>query len=154
MPDAAKRRFYPERHFATALQDAERTGAADTDELRRLRDFIRDGAVDQKREDARVLLDTRRIGSPEVRPLSPRASHSSVTPGAAKVALHRARQRLRRALRLQTLAHRCAGSCDELRALYDAGELSAAAAHVEACPTCARVDAGVEVEGFAVVTAG
>jgi hypothetical protein len=53
--DLAKRRFYPERSYATLLSDAREHGLA-ISVLEKLREFLRSHAVDQKREDAAQLL--------------------------------------------------------------------------------------------------
>lgn len=75
------------------------------------------------------------------------AAALGLSTNAAKVALHRARQRLRHALRVEVLAQRRAGGCDELHRLYDADRLTEAGRHLEACPECAA--AAKEVVGFA-----
>lgn len=51
----AKRRFYPERTYATLLADAEEQGLP-AELLTTLRAFLRSSAVDQKREDAVEML--------------------------------------------------------------------------------------------------
>jgi RNA polymerase sigma factor (sigma-70 family) len=58
-----------------------------------------------------------------------------LTPGAAKVLLHRARRRLRHALVLQVLVHQPRLACPELRRLV-ARDAAAAARHVQSCHTC------------------
>lgn len=116
-------------------------GPQDLAELAELAAQLRSGFARLSTRDATALSLTTRFG------LSTEdlAAALGVSPGAAKVALHRARRRLRQALRLQALAYRCAGTCDELRRLYQAGELTAAATHVGGCAHCGDI----EVEGFA-----
>ena len=112
-------------------------------ELAGLATQVRDGLVRLSRRDATALSMAVQLG------LSTQelAAALGVSPGAAKVALHRARNRLRQALRLQVLVRSQGGACDELRALYDAGELAAAVRHSERCEAgCGSLD---EVEGFA-----
>ncbi len=55
---------------------------------------------------------------------------------AAKVAVHRARARLRQSMLLQEAAGQPKASCAEFRALIDRGELVPAAIHARGCPTC------------------
>ena len=57
--------------------------------------------------------------------------------GAAKVALHRARQRLKGRLLMNVLARRQAEGCDELKML-PAADLVAIARHLGTCDTCAE----------------
>jgi hypothetical protein len=52
---AAKQRFYGERTFSAMLRDAERQGVSQS-ELAALRDWLPNNRVDQKAEDARLLL--------------------------------------------------------------------------------------------------
>jgi RNA polymerase sigma factor (sigma-70 family) len=75
------------------------------------------------------------------------AAALGLSTNAAKVALHRARRRLRHALRVEVLARRRAGGCDELHRLYDADRLTEAGQHLEACTECSA--ASREVVGFA-----
>jgi len=63
-----------------------------------------------------------------------------VSRGAAKVVLHRARVRLRAALRTQVLLERGLSDCEVLRQLVDAGEAVAAVRHVHACGQCSTTD--------------
>lgn len=60
-----------------------------------------------------------------------------VSPGAAKVALHRARKRLRTAMKLELLV-RAGEGCPELRPLAEAGDLPRAGNHVSRCDVCQR----------------
>ncbi len=53
--DLAKRRFFPERSYATLLIDAEQAGLP-AEVLAALREFVRTSAVDAKRDDAIGLL--------------------------------------------------------------------------------------------------
>ena len=115
-------------------------------ELAELAERVRSGFALLSRRDATALELATRFGlsTEEL------AAALGLSTGAAKVALHRARRRLRQALRLQTLAYRCAGTCDELRRLYASGALAAAATHVDGCRDCGDV----EVEGFAAPVVG
>lgn len=64
-----------------------------------------------------------------------------VSRGAAKVALHRARTRLRAALRMQVLLERRSSRCEELWRLVEEHSTVAAARHVAGCELCAAADA-------------
>jgi RNA polymerase sigma-70 factor, ECF subfamily len=64
------------------------------------------------------------------------ATALGVSPTAAKVALHRARARLRRALDLQLLLAHRAIRCPALGDLVAADHLSSAATHVTGCAVC------------------
>jgi RNA polymerase sigma factor (sigma-70 family) len=66
------------------------------------------------------------------------AEHLGVSVGAAKVVLHRARRRLRLALKLELLVRRRAGACVEFRSLADDEELVRAAKHLADCAECQR----------------
>jgi RNA polymerase sigma factor (sigma-70 family) len=69
-----------------------------------------------------------------------------VSPGAAKVIVHRARRRLRNALALQLMVKQPSLACDEFQKLLDQDPL-AASRHVESCRTCLE-RAGAEVIAF------
>jgi RNA polymerase sigma factor (sigma-70 family) len=58
-----------------------------------------------------------------------------VTPGAAKVIVHRARRRLRRALMVELLVQQPRLGCARFRALREADPADAAS-HLERCPEC------------------
>jgi len=70
-----------------------------------------------------------------------------VTPGAARVVLHRARRRLRDALVTELLVRRQLDGCVELAPLHDQGDAIAAARHVRQCPACQDA-ARSEVVGY------
>ncbi len=72
----------------------------------------------------------------------------AITPGAAKVVLHRARRRLRSALALTLLAGNAA-ACDTFHQAYTEGRLAQAGEHVAACPVC-RTAVNDEVELYGV----
>jgi RNA polymerase sigma factor (sigma-70 family) len=69
-----------------------------------------------------------------------------VTPGAAKVAVHRARRRLRQALVLRLVLEQPSLACSEFQTLIDS-DVSAAVAHLETCEYCIE-SAGAEVIPF------
>lgn len=62
-----------------------------------------------------------------------------VTPGAARVVLHRARRRLRDALVLELLVRRQIDGCPQFAPLREQGDLVEAARHVRRCPVCRDV---------------
>jgi RNA polymerase sigma-70 factor (ECF subfamily) len=61
-----------------------------------------------------------------------------MTPNAAKVAVHRARRRLRDALVLDLLVKGTVSGCDELADLREAGDVVAAERHAKECERCLR----------------
>ena len=137
----AERNADAEEEALQALPDPV-AGPDDLAEFAELATQVRDGLVRLSRRDATALTMALQLG------LSTQelAVALGVSPGAAKVALHRARQRLRQALRLQVLVRTRGGACDELRKLYDAGDLPAAVRHLGRCEVgCSTLD---EVEGF------
>lgn len=67
-----------------------------------------------------------------------------VSRGAAKVILHRARTRLRAALRVKILQERRLSDCPVLGQLLGEGEMMAAARHIDGCPRCARAAEQIE----------
>ena len=69
-----------------------------------------------------------------------------VTPGAAKVIVHRARRRLRNALALQLMVKQPTLACDDFQKLLEDDPLGAAK-HIEQCETCIE-RAGAEVVPF------
>lgn len=71
-----------------------------------------------------------------------------VSVGAAKVVLHRARRRLRLALKLELLVRTQVGACAEFRALAAADELVVAARHLAECEECQRAGS-VEIRMYA-----
>jgi RNA polymerase sigma factor (sigma-70 family) len=74
------------------------------------------------------------------------AAALGITPGAAKVVLHRARHRLRSAIALTLLAENQGASCGVFRDEYAQGRLSRAGAHVASCPVCrAAVNSDVQL---------
>jgi RNA polymerase sigma-70 factor, ECF subfamily len=64
------------------------------------------------------------------------ATALGITHGAAKVALHRARRRLRDALVLQVMVRTGGAACEEFRTLRDGGDARALAGHAKTCRTC------------------
>jgi RNA polymerase sigma factor (sigma-70 family) len=79
------------------------------------------------------------------------ATALDVSPGAAKVILHRARRRLRDTLALELLVRRRGGGCAAFDAYFTAGDLIGAGRHVRACPSCGAVaDSEVSLYGRSV----
>jgi RNA polymerase sigma factor (sigma-70 family) len=74
------------------------------------------------------------------------ATALGLTPGAAKVVVHRARRRLRQALVLQLMVRQPSLSCPKFRELLDADALQAGK-HLDACDECLAA-AGAEVIPF------
>jgi RNA polymerase sigma-70 factor (ECF subfamily) len=76
------------------------------------------------------------------------ASALGVSPGAAKVIVHRARRRLQDALTLELMVRRRGAGCDAFAALFDTGATREAGRHVRQCTACATAVSG-DVELFA-----
>ncbi|MEY2567763.1 MAG: hypothetical protein QOE35_2292 [Actinomycetota bacterium] len=70
-----------------------------------------------------------------------------VSPGAAKVIVHRARRRLHDALTLELMVRRRGAGCATFAAFYDTGAMREAARHVRVCSACAASVSG-DVELF------
>ena len=64
------------------------------------------------------------------------AAALNISTGAAKVVLHRARRRLRRAIALTLLADNQRAACAVFRDAYDHGHLAQAGDHVASCAVC------------------
>ena len=73
-----------------------------------------------------------------------------VTPGAAKVIVHRARRRLRHALTLQLMVRQPSLACEAFQGLLADGDSVAASKHLEDCTVCIDA-AGAEVVPFQMV---
>jgi RNA polymerase sigma-70 factor (ECF subfamily) len=71
-----------------------------------------------------------------------------ITPGAAKVVVHRARRRLRSALALELLAEHQAEACPVFRDAFERGRLTEAGNHIATC-ACCRSAVNGDVELFA-----
>lgn len=81
------------------------------------------------------------------------ATSLDVSPGAAKVILHRARRRLRDTLALELLVRRRGGACAEFDACFTTGDLIGAGRHVRSCQSCgALADSEVSLYGRRVST--
>ena len=119
-----------------------RPGPVFLTELSELADHVRGCVAGLSTRDATAIVMVTQLGfTPEQV-----AGALSLTPGAAKVLLHRARRRMRHALVLQVLVRQPDLACPELQLLVKEDPL-AAAKHVETCETCiAR--AGSEVMAF------
>jgi RNA polymerase sigma factor (sigma-70 family) len=115
-------------------------GPSDLAEVAELASLVR-GCVDGlTRRDATVLTMVTRFG------LGPSAIAAAlgVTPGAAKVIVHRAKKRLRQAVALEVLVRARGPACEELAALLGTGNRAAAARHAAQCASC-QADAAGEV---------
>lgn len=130
---------------AGALPDHE-PGPQQWAELEELASLVRGSFARLSQRDATALTLATRFGLS----IADLAGALGISPGAAKVALHRARQRLRQGLRLQLVLQRRAGACSELRRLHEAGRLHEAARHLDRCETCGRAaeEVAAEVGGF------
>jgi RNA polymerase sigma-70 factor (ECF subfamily) len=114
----------------------ERTAADPTpEELSELSDLARvvDGCITglSKRDATAVAMVTYFDFTP-----SEVAAALGMTPNAAKVAVHRARRRLRDALVLKLMVEGTNPGCDEFMGLRDTGALAAAEKHARNCASC------------------
>ncbi|TMK63704.1 MAG: RNA polymerase sigma factor [Actinobacteria bacterium] len=109
-------------------------GPDEVAEVRELARLVRGCVAGLSRRDATAIALVTELG------LSPGEVGATLgmSNGAAKVAIHRARRRLRYALELEVLVHRHRGTCSELCALCDTGELVRAARHLRDCPVCVQ----------------
>lgn len=101
-------------------------------ELTELADLVAGCVAGLSRRDATAIALVTHLG------FSPAdvAAALGVTPGAAKVIVHRARQRLRDALALELMVRRQGPSCEEFSGL-DPSDMVALARHLRSCPSCA-----------------
>jgi RNA polymerase sigma factor (sigma-70 family) len=127
----ARRRvtFLDEHHDETLA--ATGPGPESVAEVRELADQVQ-GCVDglSKRDAAAVTMVTQLGFTP-----AQVADALGVTPGAAKVIVHRARRRLRNALALQLMVKQPSLACDKFQALLEEDPLGAAK-HIETCEIC------------------
>ena len=122
------------------LQDPD-LGPDERAELRDLAHLVRGALAELSPRDVQVVSMTAYLGFTPTEV----GGAMGMTPGAAKVALHRARRRLRTALELELLVRRQGSSCEKLGGLLGADDLIAAARHVAHCESC-RSTAGEELE--------
>jgi RNA polymerase sigma-70 factor (ECF subfamily) len=120
-------------------------GPAEAAELADLASLVSGAVVGLSTRDAMALSLTTKLGfdTEDV------AAAFDIRPGAARVLLHRARRRLRDAMRLQLLAKRPSSACADFRDLAG-GDLAAAARHLAGCGSCcdAGDDAIARYRGF------
>ena len=118
-------------------------GPADLVELAELSELVNGLVGGLSTRDATAISLVTRLGfSPaEV------AQALGVTPGAAKVIVHRARRRLRDALSLDLMVRRSGEGCPAFAEVYDREAPAAAAHHVHGCSTCADL-ASRDIELF------
>ena len=100
-------------------------------EVRELADQVQGCVAGLSKRDAAAVTMVTQLG------FSPAqvADALGVTPGAAKVIVHRARRRLRNALALQLMVKQPTLACDDFQKLL-ADDPLAAAKHIEQCATC------------------
>jgi RNA polymerase sigma-70 factor (ECF subfamily) len=118
---------------AEALQSDDRS-PEELAELAELADLLEGCVADLSPRDATAVYLVTQLG------LSPTEVGAAlgITPGAAKVAVHRARRRLRDALALRLMVRHPELPCTRFSDLYGAGEVAQAARHLRDCPTCDR----------------
>jgi RNA polymerase sigma factor (sigma-70 family) len=127
------------RPLDDAAEEIESRGAPPDEiaEANELADLLRRSVAGLSARDATAITLVSRLG------LSPRELGAvlGVSRGAAKVVLHRARNRLKAALRVQVLLERGLSDCEVLWQLVEDGELVAAARHVPNCGRCGTAEA-------------
>lgn len=104
-------------------------------ELAELTNLVRGCLAGLPSRDATVLIMVTHLGAAP----ADVASVLGVTPGAAKVIVHRARRRLRDSLTLQLMAKRTTEPCAGLGALLGNGNMTGANRHVQTCQLCVEV---------------
>jgi len=116
---------------AQDLKDGDRP-PGDVAELHELAVLVRGTVAGLSRRDATAVRLVVDLGfSPEELALA-----LGVSPGAARVVVHRARRRLRDALVLELLLRREIDGCPSFARLHDDGDVVAAARHVRQCVSC------------------
>jgi RNA polymerase sigma factor (sigma-70 family) len=106
-------------------------GPAELAELAELVDLVRGCMIGLSPRDVTVLSLAGYFGLGPVE----LGTALGVAPGNAKVILHRARRRLRRAIALRMLVRNRAG-CPEVQASLRADDLARALRHIDTCPVC------------------
>jgi RNA polymerase sigma-70 factor (ECF subfamily) len=115
---------------AQELADA-RPGPADLSELAELTMLVRGAVAGLSPRDAAAVTMVTQLGYS----VAEVAAVFGVSPGAAKVLLHRARRRLRAALALEMLVRRRGDGCSGLAAI-DQEDVVGAGRHIRNCPIC------------------
>lgn len=110
-------------------------------ELAELARLVNTGVAGLSRRDAAALSLVLHLGYTP----TDVAAVLHVTPGAAKVILHRARRRLRDAVAVEVLVHSQQADCPEFQMLLGTGDMTATLHHVRRCAACLRT-AGQEVQ--------
>jgi RNA polymerase sigma factor (sigma-70 family) len=119
-----------------------RPGPGSLAELSELAEQVKGCVAGLSTRDATAIVMVTQLGfTPELV-----AGALGLTPGAAKVLLHRARRRMRHALVLQVMVRQPELGCAELQVLVNQDPL-AASRHVETCETCIS-SAATEVMTF------
>jgi RNA polymerase sigma factor (sigma-70 family) len=107
-------------------------GPASLAEVRELVGRVEESVAGLSSRDATALAMVSHLGfSPDQV-----AEALHVTPGAAKVAVHRARHRLRQALVLRLMVEQPSLACPQFRICLASDDVSAAARHLKSCEFC------------------
>jgi RNA polymerase sigma-70 factor (ECF subfamily) len=110
-------------------------------EMRELARLVRGCVAGLSRRDATVVALVADFGFTPVEV----AEALAVNRGAAKVIVHRARQRLKESLTVEVLVRRHRGSCPALWSTYESDGIVSAGRHVRSCAECARLASEVEI---------
>jgi RNA polymerase sigma factor (sigma-70 family) len=127
----AKVRTEPIDERAAAEAPSPEAGPGTLAELTELAELVRGVVGGLNRRDA-TAVELIRLGFS----VEDVATALGVSHGAAKVALHRARRRLRDALVLQVMVRTGGAACEDFRALRDLGDARGLSGHVRTCRTC------------------
>ncbi len=115
-------------------------------EVRELAEMVQGCVAGLSKRDAAAVTMVTQLGFTPAQV----AEALGVTPGAAKVIVHRARRRLRNALALQLMVKQPSLACDEFRRLLEEDPV-AGSKHIESCDTCLEA-ASAEVIPFEFTT--
>ena len=144
----ARRRLTALDETHDALLAASGPGPESVAEIRELAEQVQGCVAGLSRRDAAAVTMVTQLGFAPAQV----AASLGVTPGAAKVIVHRARRRLRNALALQLMVEQPGLACEEFQKLL-ADDPLAAARHIASCVTCLE-RASAEVIPFELTAEG
>lgn len=119
--------------FDTDVFESQNATPSELAEIRELSGLVRSALTELAPRD----LEAVRLAAISER-ASEIAEQLGVSEASGKVILHRARRRLRLALKLEMLVRRRAGACVEFQELASGGDIAQAAKHLRGCGECQR----------------
>jgi RNA polymerase sigma-70 factor (ECF subfamily) len=142
--DARRRRaqVVPQEDAGMATED-ERPGPEQAVELTELASLVHGCVNDLSQRDATAIAMVTQLGFTPTEV----GDALGLSPGAAKVLLHRARRRMKDALVLELMVRRRHQGCDVLDGMLGRDDIVAAASHVLGCATC-QTSAGADVLAY------